>query len=117
MNRKEGLTDTEVQDDLILALDGGDAREIERSIKWYLCLHQILLRNDDGHRGGRRALGAVTRRFLEWADGDYTKLLDDWLRDCARCGTMPRRSRNDEQTRCVETFFNHFGLPLTGSKP
>ena len=26
-------------------------------------------------------------------------------------------SRNDEQTRCVETVFKHFGLLLTGSKP
>ena len=83
---------TEVQDDLVLALDGGDAREIERAIKWYLCLHQILLRLEDGHRGGRRGLAAMTRRFLEWADGDYAKLLRDWERDVQRCRTIDHGS-------------------------
>ena len=89
---------TEVQDDLVLALDGGDAREIERAIKWYLCLHQILLRLEDGHRGGRRGLAAMTRRFLEWADGDYAKLLRDWERDVQRCRTMDRPTRDEAQT-------------------
>ena len=89
---------TEVQDDLTIALDGGEPREIERSIKWYLCLHQVLLRLDDGHRGGRRALAATTRRFLEWEDGDYAKLLRDWERDVRRCSTLVRPARDEART-------------------
>ena len=43
-----------------------DPLVLERAIKWFFILHQLLLRLDGGRRHGRRVEYAMTRRFDLW---------------------------------------------------
>lgn len=69
--------------------------------------------------GALANVGAEAKEFLK----AYLYASDEELHNAALAlSSNPEAfaeatSRNDEQTRCVETVFNHFGLPLTGSKP
>ena len=63
----------------------GDAMLLERSLKWYLCYHAVLLRGPRrGTRGGGRMAGVVEGQFVRWREGERRQLLVEWAADRRR---------------------------------
>jgi hypothetical protein len=63
------------------AVSDADPLVLERAVKWFFILHQLLLRLDAGARVGRRLEEAMARRFELWQQGDYRELVASWSRD------------------------------------
>ena len=53
----------------------------DRALKWFLLLHDLLLRLPP--RGGRRGRAAVAHRFTAWTEGDLHALLRNLQRTAA----------------------------------
>ena len=53
--------------------------EKTRALKWFLLLHDLLLRVPP--RGGRRGHAAVAHRFAAWSEGNYAQLVRWWEAD------------------------------------
>ena len=64
------------------AVDRGDDLSVERGLKWYLCIHDVLLRSIP--RGGRRGSHLLDERFDQWRDGDRAALIRRLQLDRAR---------------------------------
>ena len=57
----------------IQAVAEGEAEARDRSLKWFLVIHQLLLRSPP--RGGRRGQNVIPRRFDLWRAKSYEKLV------------------------------------------
>ena len=51
----------------------------ERALKFYLCMHDVLLRCP--LRGGRRGQVEIASRFQQWRDGYFDELIARWRQD------------------------------------
>ena len=58
----------------------GSPLNVERALKWFFILPQLLLRLPP--RGGRRGKGQVNSRFQAWSDRRLGQLLRWWRDDC-----------------------------------
>ena len=75
--------------------------ERERMLKWFVALHDILLRVPP--RGGRRGRAAISHRFAAWAQGDFGMLVRWWLHDRAAVNQQPQSaSTGADAGRSVE---------------
>jgi len=72
---------------------------LERAIKWFFILHQLLLRLDGGGRHGRRLEYVMARRFDLWQRGDYRELVAMWHRD--RLKAAMRESRELDKAASI----------------
>ena len=63
----------------VQAVAEGEAEARDRSLKWFLVIHQLLLRSPP--RGGRRGQNVIPRRFDLWRAKSYEKLVAEWLLD------------------------------------
>ena len=67
--------------ELVQATAEGEPEARDRSLKWFLAIHQLLLRAPP--RGGRRGQNVIPRRFDLWRAKSYEKLVAEWLLDRA----------------------------------
>ena len=75
-----------------------DELQIERALKWHLCLHDVLLSGPRrGTRGSGREAGVVAARFERWRAGDRASLLAAWEADRVR--GWQRASQMEARTR------------------
>jgi len=67
------------------AQEAQDEVALERALKWYLVLHDVLLRGlQRGTRGSGRMANALATRFRLWREERRVELLQSWARDRAR---------------------------------
>ena len=78
-----------VFDSIRAAQATGDSLGLERGLKWYLVLHDVLLRTR--RRGGRRGDGIIYTSFTQWRERRYGELLTAWQAD--RASAWVRRGR------------------------
>ena len=87
------------------AQEAQDEVALERGLKWYLVLHDVLLRGlQRGTRGAGRSANALATRFRLWREGRREELLQSWARDRARgwqrlTGRDGRRHGESEEDR------------------
>ena len=74
--------------DALALWERGDERNVERGLKWFLILPQLLLRKPP--RGGKRGRGELNSRFRAWRE--------------RRMGDLLRWWRTDRRNRRVPTF-------------
>lgn len=70
-----------VVDVLTLHGEAEDEEQETRALKWFLVLHDVLLRMPP--RGGRRGRAQVAHRFNAWAAGDMATIIKWWQQDRA----------------------------------
>ena len=99
------------------ARTAGDAEALDRGLKWFLCLHDVLLRGPRrgtrGRRGERsRMTTYLAQRFEAWRRGDRAALIEWWRRDRERALTTHERRRiaREQAHLGVAGFF--VGLPI-----
>ena len=84
-----------------MAQSNQDSLAVERGLKWYMCLHDVLLRGPSrGTRGSERN-ASMTRylemRFDAWRRGDREQLVQWWADDRQRATEQAiRRGRSEE---------------------
>ncbi len=72
---------------------------LERSLKWHLCLHDVLLRGPRrGTRGSSHMAGIIEARFEAWRRGDRALLLQWWHDDRARGWQRAARRQRQRDT-------------------
>lgn len=87
------------------AQEAQDEGALERGLKWYLVLHDVLLRGlQRGTRGSGRTANELATRFRLWREGRREELLQSWARDRARgwqrlAGRDDRRHGESEEDR------------------
>ena len=83
---------------------GADPATLQRGLKWYLCLHSVLLRGPRrGTRGCGRSAAVIESRFAAWQMGRYAELVRTWQADRARAQQRSRsRSRSRARTDARE---------------
>ena len=84
----------DVFEELQRARAAQDELQVERALKWHLCLHDVLLRGSRrGTRGGGRMAGVLEGRFARWRAGDRAGLLEEWAADRVRGWQRAERQR------------------------
>ena len=90
----------DVFEELQRARAAQDELQVERALKWHLCLHDVLLRGSRrGTRGGGRMAGVLEGRFARWRAGDRAGLLEEWAADRVRGWQRAERQRARGQHR------------------
>ena len=87
-----------------------DMDGMTRALKWYLAIHDILLRRGRAQRGGRRAARThteVAKRFLLWEQKEYGQLLRHWVADREyAAATAHRRKRRSSPEAEIQHAVN-----------
>ena len=79
------IANTQVFDRIEQARHSGNARDLDRALKWQLCLHDIMLRGPSRTtRGAGKTIQQVACRFEAWRRGDREQLITWWEQDRAR---------------------------------
>jgi len=77
---------------LLKVLPTGSEIEIERALKWVLCIQQLLFRLDHGTRKGRCLHTAILRKHFElFEEGSLRILMGLWRPDVAAAFARPGR--------------------------
>ena len=68
--------------------------ERDMALRWAMMIHALLLRLPTAQR--QRPHKAIERRMAAWRDGNYTWLVDEYLKDLSRVKSSPPRKRSEE---------------------
>jgi len=79
----------EMLDKLLKVLPADSEIEIERVLKWVLCIHHLLLRFDHGTRKGGRMHTAMCKRLELFEKGFFRILVGPWRTDVAAALARP----------------------------
>ena len=82
--------------------------ERNRMLKWFICLHSMLLRTAGKSRGvGRPTIDTMGRRFTAWQNGDLDLIVGLWEKAERSTKSRGRRNPSDEpNTKRIEMLMS-----------
>jgi len=85
---------------IIISKEDNDDIALERSLKWLLAIHHVLLRYPKrGKPKTRQYNSELFRRFRLWEEGNYSVLISEWVNDCEKLSKRKKvkNKSSDEQ--------------------